>query len=422
MGKADSRWCRVRGLGGLILAASVCGCAAPAIAQCGDGWLTLPAVPNQWGAQMAVGSFDADGAGPQLPLLLLGGSFGSSPGNLHYLAATNGVAWQTYAGLSQSPRVITEWNGKLVAGGTIFMLGAPNGACGVWENGAWTSLGLGNGNVSALVEFEGDLIAAGTIVVPSGSGFSRVARWNGTQWVGMGGASTEVVALVKHNGELYASGFSGTWGPGQFGRIARWTGSQWVVVEAAGGGPVTSLASAHGSLYAAGTTFFYGGFGPVARLSGSTWSTVPDLPGGSVLTLTSRGDDLYVGGTFSFAGNQTALNVARFDGVSWHPLPFGTTPGVQGTVRDSVEWRDGVVFFGESLFLPGRTPSPVLHWGNRPRACVADMDCDLDIDSDDVNLFFAAWDQGGGEADVDGDGDADSDDVVLYFAVWESGC
>lgn len=54
--------------------------------------------------------------------------------------------------------------------------------------------------------------------------------------------------------------------------------------------------------------------------------------------------------------------------------------------------------------------------------CVGDADCDLDTDSDDIILFFGAWDNAELTADVDGDGDTDSDDIIRFFAVWESGC
>ena len=54
--------------------------------------------------------------------------------------------------------------------------------------------------------------------------------------------------------------------------------------------------------------------------------------------------------------------------------------------------------------------------------CVGDVDHDLDTDSDDILLFFAAWDTGNPMGDVDGDLDTDSDDVVLFFSRWDAGC
>lgn len=54
--------------------------------------------------------------------------------------------------------------------------------------------------------------------------------------------------------------------------------------------------------------------------------------------------------------------------------------------------------------------------------CIGDSDCDGDTDSDDVVVFFGAWDNGEAGGDSDGDGDADSDDIIIFFNSWDSGC
>lgn len=54
--------------------------------------------------------------------------------------------------------------------------------------------------------------------------------------------------------------------------------------------------------------------------------------------------------------------------------------------------------------------------------CLGDADCDGDTDSDDIIVFFGAWDIGELQADVDGDSDTDSDDVIVFFTSWDAGC
>jgi len=54
--------------------------------------------------------------------------------------------------------------------------------------------------------------------------------------------------------------------------------------------------------------------------------------------------------------------------------------------------------------------------------CPSDIDADGDADSDDITVFFNAWDQGEITSDFDGDGDTDSDDIVVFFGAWDSGC
>jgi len=53
--------------------------------------------------------------------------------------------------------------------------------------------------------------------------------------------------------------------------------------------------------------------------------------------------------------------------------------------------------------------------------CRADQDGDDDIDSDDINLFFAAFEAGDSCGDQDGDDDVDSDDINIFFAAFEAG-
>jgi len=53
--------------------------------------------------------------------------------------------------------------------------------------------------------------------------------------------------------------------------------------------------------------------------------------------------------------------------------------------------------------------------------CRADQDGDEDIDSDDINLFFAAFESGDSCGDQDADDDVDSDDINAFFAAFEAG-
>ena len=57
-----------------------------------------------------------------------------------------------------------------------------------------------------------------------------------------------------------------------------------------------------------------------------------------------------------------------------------------------------------------------------PQPCPGDRDGDADTDSDDVVLFFEAWDAGDNASDVDADLDVDSDDVTAFFGSWDAGC
>jgi len=53
--------------------------------------------------------------------------------------------------------------------------------------------------------------------------------------------------------------------------------------------------------------------------------------------------------------------------------------------------------------------------------CPADFNQDGGIDGDDVEAFFAAWENGETSADVNQDGGIDGADVSTFFVVWEAG-
>jgi len=53
--------------------------------------------------------------------------------------------------------------------------------------------------------------------------------------------------------------------------------------------------------------------------------------------------------------------------------------------------------------------------------CTADQDGDDDVDSDDIVVFFANFENGDTCGDQDGDEDVDSDDIVIFFGLFEQG-
>ena len=56
-----------------------------------------------------------------------------------------------------------------------------------------------------------------------------------------------------------------------------------------------------------------------------------------------------------------------------------------------------------------------------PPACIADFNSDGGVDFDDLDSFFAAWENAVPTADVNDDGGIDSNDIDTFFAAWESG-
>ena len=116
-------------------------------AQCARQWLPGDGLPDVDGAVYASTWWDADGAGPQPPRLVIGGAF-------------------TVAG----PLV----------GNNVAALDP--------STGDWIALGSGTtGPVRALATLaSGELVATGEFLSAGGAAVNHIARWNGTNWSPLG--------------------------------------------------------------------------------------------------------------------------------------------------------------------------------------------------------------------------------------------
>src|SRR5262249_17139077 len=127
------------------------------------------------GSVYATTVWDPDGAGPQPPLLVMGGVFKVAGS----VAASNIVAWD----------------------GSVFQ-----------ALGSGTSGGVSAtpGIVQALAVYNGELIAAGDFTSIGGIAANSIARWNGSVWqplgLGLGGSNPFAFALAVYNGALVAGG------------------------------------------------------------------------------------------------------------------------------------------------------------------------------------------------------------------------
>ncbi|CAG1002915.1 hypothetical protein PHYC_03029 [Phycisphaerales bacterium] len=198
----------------------------------------------------------------------------------------------------------------------------------------------------------------------------NIAAWDGREWhaigIGLGGTSNSdgVAALCVHNGELYAAGrFSVNNDTQAIPQVARWDGASWQSVGPMFSGPVTSLASFSGNLYAGGqfNTNLLPNF---ARWTGTSWqgyqwaNTGPGASNSRVETMTQHDGALMIAGTFP-------MRVARFDGTNpATPLgttincPFSCSGGVYGLLSDG----GNLYAAGDYRLWPTNTQPGVMRW------------------------------------------------------------
>ena len=270
----------------------------------------------------ALTSFDADGTGPQPPQLIAGGLFTTADGAaVNYVARWDGSAWQPLgAGLDNFVDALAAFDPdgagpqppQLIAGGSFTSAGGVSANCiARWDGVAWQALGSGmNGDVadvSSLATFDPDgagpqppqLIAGGSFTSAGGVAAINAARWDGFTWQPLGtGMNAKVIALTTIGADgtgpqphqLIAGGIFTLADGTAANYVARWDGVAWHALGTGVSYWVLAL-----------TTFDADSIGP-------------------------RPPSLIAGGYFSNAGESDVTHVAGWGGSEWHAL--GTGGGV----------------------------------------------------------------------------------------------
>ncbi len=300
--------------------------------------------------------------------LVAGGSFFSAGGRrVRSVARWDGASWHDFNGGVQDGlrrtdvRALVEYDGQLVAAGNFRTAGgvaARNIAA--WDGAQWQALGAGlDGPVFALELFEGDLIAGGAFTDAGGVVAPHIARWDGAAWSRMGhGFDNDVYALTVHDGSVVAGGLFTAAEGGLQNRLARWTGTAWVDVGS-GLGPATicALESHDGDLFAGSCRFWFGQTvdDGVVRWDGLRWQGLG--VSGDVFALKSFADELVAGGR----------NVSAWNGSAWSNLGGGVRDIESGPPRESgvlaLAGRGPDLFVGGSFKQAGAHQSYyIAHW------------------------------------------------------------
>lgn len=317
--------------------------------QCWASWTPTAGLPGTTGYVFSTTMWDPDGAGPQTPLVVVGGWFGdaASPGVTGSVMSESVAAYDPVSGQWIALNDLVGTCRCLAArpNGELFVAGDLNGGgttgriyeCNTSIAFIHDSLVFGSGTTSSIDHMvvlpNGLLIVAGNFTVAGGDHFDLMACWNGTNWSAFGGldptTGITVTALeVLSNGDLVAA-FAGP----EF-KVAKWTGSGWATIGQPFDGWVTALARMPNGDIAVGGEFLRVNYDAVnntgttarrvAKWNGSTWSSIgaPTLmTSGGVLDLAVLANgDLVAAGTF-FSGSHA---LARWTGTAWASM------GVQG--------------------------------------------------------------------------------------------
>ncbi|MFN0131328.1 MAG: hypothetical protein ACKVW3_02155 [Phycisphaerales bacterium] len=353
--------------------------------------------------------------------LVAGGAFDRIGGQpIRRIARTDGQTWRELdSGVSSNVRVLHEFRGDLIVGGDFYFAGGLPGSNSIaaWDGTAWRTLGVGFSRVGApavvqaLVEFQSELIAAGTFSSSGGQPLFNIARWDGTSWrpLGSGITGQGVAALAVYNGLLIAGGTFTSAGGVPADDLACWDGVQWRAVTPSALSGVNALAVFDGDLIVAGNL-------PVlpppdattglARWNGVAWSALGAPSSTTILTLASTPGRLYVGGSSFTIGGTTFGQIAQWDGSHWDSLDSGVAGdggfGNTYAVVWSITTHGGRLYVGGRFTTAGQAVSVNIAW----RECPCYANCNNSVSPtlgiDDYWCFLQAFAGGHAYANCDG--------------------
>jgi hypothetical protein len=353
----------------------------------GSKWLPIGAPGDPDGTNGKVNvmiSVDLDGAGPNNPVLIIGGEFTSVGGvSANRVAIWDGMAWSSLPhgsgnGVDGVVNALMMFDDDdagpnppaLFIGGSFASGGGVTANNIVkWDGVNWSPLGSPegvNGQVYAMEVFDvdGDGPGSPTLIVggdfattSSGATVNRIASWNGTSWSALGqGVNSSVYTLevIDLDGEgpelpvLVAAGLFTKSGLliSVTGSVLKWNGVNWSSIVPAGETSPLGVRSflyvppdGEGSppiLYAAGNFDHIGStdVNYFAKWTGTTWTAGHTQQGAVGLTGPTHaillhdldesgpaGPTLVFGGEFDRAGNVIAPSIAQHDGQLFHPWP-----------------------------------------------------------------------------------------------------
>lgn len=366
------------------------------------------------------------------------------------VAYWNGHRWQALSGAFDGPvNVLTTWKGDLVVGGNFHAIDgavvhnvARRDSAGAWHSlsGGLQGCSLGGcpGEVTDLVEFNGDLIAGGIFWVPGfpGSSGTGIRRWDGAQWHSMSRSLTGgyINALAVFGGELIAAGDFDHIDGVALNHIARWNGTLWQPLGAGIGvgdayyTTVNDLIVWNGQLVAAGRFDHASGVLPARKVAAWTGASWWEIGGGLgafgeqtfVNTLAIMNGDLVAGGVFA-ESSPPASNLARYDGSGWRQIDGGVNNEVTNAFAQA-----GQLFISGRFSVVGNQPSP--GWAIHGPVCpAADINGDGHVNTDDLIRLITSWGACPAPpaecvADIApipaGDGVVNTDDLILLVTSW----
>ena len=248
---------------------------------------------------------------------------------------------------------------KLWAGGAFTNSGGANIA--IWDGSTWTYEQAYIGEVYTLLVKDNKLYAGGDISHNGGALVENIIVRDGI-WMGLGqGLNGIVYDLIEYQGNMIAAGAFLTSGVNTTEFIAQWDGNEFTQLGTGVGSTVRDLEINGDTLYACGDLGFFPGTPCLYQFNSTSWDTIspnwmePSNWGPYFDEIKFVNDEMYALGEFNFApiigtyGN----DLARVYPAGPYVIPFLQTPG--GTVTDMGILNNQIVIGGTFTNLNAAT-------------------------------------------------------------------
>ena len=189
--------------------------------------------------------------------------------------------------------------------------------------------GIG-GSVSAIeIGSDGSVFVGGSFSAAGGVVANKIARWDSVRWSNIGdGVPGAVLSIAAGSTDLFVGTDVGV-------AVTDLDSPSWSYLPGLTDGSTlrwVEVAVVGDDLYAAASIQEVGAlsYHAVFHWTGSEWQMIGQVRdgagrGGVGYLVVDEAGSLYAGGAFTEIGGVEARNIARWDGVAWHPLGDGVT-------------------------------------------------------------------------------------------------
>lgn len=253
--------------------------------------------------------------------------------------------------------LITDSNGNLIIGGNFSSGGGVSvGNLAMYDsNGNWSAYTSGsNGPILDMaLSANGNLFVAGEFSEIGGIPANNIAYYDGDNWNSLGNGTNGPISKIsfdKSGSVLYAGGVFSNAGELTVNNIAKWENGNWLgLTDSSTGITGTNneiraiVFDEENNLYIGGNFDLAGGLGAnrIAKWDGINWDALGFGTSGFVQAIVVNNGFVYAGGNFVNAGNKPVRRIARFhlQNQTWESLGAG----ISGNVND-LNWYDGQLY------------------------------------------------------------------------------